>query len=158
MKNLSLYAFFFVVGLSVTYVFFGQALSTETTNMPMNTMTASSTMHMHSMVEVDASLPEPTVAIELLKDTMGGYNLHILTENFTFTPENISQAPVANEGHAHLYINGIKIARVYGEWFNIPASDLQPGANAIEVTLNANDHAEWVLEGTHISATTTVSL
>ena len=44
---------------------------------------------------------------------------------------------VAGEGHAHVYVDGEKIARLYGPWLHIPS--LSPGA-VVEVTLNANDH------------------
>lgn len=109
-------------------------------------------IHNHPMREVDQSLPIPEVAITSIKDAMDGYNIQLATKNFTFTPELINTEPVANQGHAHIYVNGTKISRLYGPWFNLSDKHLEEGINTIEVTLNANDHSEWAVEGTHIQS------
>jgi hypothetical protein len=111
---------------------------------------------MHTMVEVDVALPVPTVQVEAFEDAKGGYNIHVRTTNYTFTPEAVNESPVPNTGHAHVYVNGVKVARLYGEWFNLPGDLFHEGENLIEVTLNANDHSEWALGGEHIAALVTV--
>lgn len=111
----------------------------------------------HPMLEVDSSLPVPSVSLEAISDSKDGYNLHITTTNYTFTPEKVGESPTQNEGHAHLYVNGVKIARLYGPWFNISNSVLKDGENTVEVTLNANDHSEWMQNGTHISDIITIT-
>jgi hypothetical protein len=70
-------------------------------------------------------------------------------DNFRFVPEHASRAHVLGEGHAHLYINGNKVTRLYGEWYHIPA--LSPGTHKIVVTLNANSHEDLVVKGKVIS-------
>ena len=80
----------------------------------------------------------------------GGYNLQIQTSNFTFTPRNIDMAPVAGEGHAHLYVDGVKLARLYGEWHHLPT--LPPDAEALTVSLYANNHQGFAVDGQIISA------
>lgn len=112
--------------------------------------------HSHPLREVAADLPTPSVTHLVFPDAMDGYNIQIMTENFTFTPAAINTAPVANEGHAHLYINGAKISRLYGKWVHVPASALTSGANAVSITLNANDHSEWAFNGASISSTVIV--
>lgn len=79
----------------------------------------------------------PTLAVDLLKDPTAGYNLHIKTSNFAFSPQNASKAHVPGEGHAHVYVNGRKIVRHYSPWLHIEA--LPKGAE-VKVTLNANSH------------------
>jgi len=74
---------------------------------------------------------------------MAGRNLEIITENFRFAPEHAGSENVAGEGHAHLYIDGKKIARVYGPWFYIPEPG--PGTHSVRVTLNANSHQDFVV-------------
>ena len=80
----------------------------------------------------------PTLDIELMKDKVGGWNLHIITANFRFAPEVVNQNHAVGEGHAHVYLNGEKLARVYGPWFHI--ATIPEGEVVVKVTLNANDH------------------
>jgi len=109
----------------------------------------------HETVEASTSTP-PTVRIEATKDTMSGYNLRIMTTQFAITPQNAGGAHVAGEGHMHLYVNEKKVGRVYGEWYHIPGTWFQKGNNEIRVTLNGNTHADYVLAGAVVGATTTV--
>lgn len=115
------------------------------------TMTTPTT-HTHKMIEVDPSLPVPSVELTISPDALDGYNLHLVTENFTFTPEAAGREPVANTGHAHLYVNDVKVARIYGNWFYLSPTLLTPGENYVMVTLNANEHSDWVSKGNHIGA------
>jgi hypothetical protein len=107
--------------------------------------------HNHAMIEIAAD-NAPTVTLRATPDTKSGYNLNIETTNYTFTPENAGGSAVANTGHAHLYVNDEKVSRVYGNWVHLDAKHLKPGANKIEVTLNADDHSEWAVNGAHIGA------
>ena len=79
---------------------------------------------------------------------MVGWNIHVTTKNFRFSPENINKEPIEGEGHAHLYVDGKKISRLYNAWFHL--SNLSPGSHTLRVTLNANNHAELVLNGKNI--------
>lgn len=106
----------------------------------------------HPLLEVDATYPIPSVAMEITPDLMGGYNIELQTENFQFTPENVNTPHVPNEGHAHLFVNGRKINRLYGNWYLLSANELEFGSNTIVVTLNANDHSELTYNGLHIQA------
>ena len=90
-------------------------------------------------------------------DAMDGYNLQILARNFDFTPASINRENVANEDHAHVYVNGVKVARIYGRWHHLPSSHLRPGVNAVTMTLNANDHSTWATpDGGLIASTVAV--
>ena len=113
--------------------------------------------HDHPARPVDPSLPIPSVTHLAFPDAMDGYNVQILTQNFTFTPAAINRDVVEGEGHAHIYINGVKIARVYGNWYHLPSSLFFPGVNALTVTLNANDHSTWAKpDGDLIASTVAV--
>jgi hypothetical protein len=89
--------------------------------------------------------PIPTVSLEAFPDTMGGYNIQIKTTNYTFTPKEAGKENTPNTGHAHVYVNEVKVGRAYGEWYNIPKSFFHTGMNTISVSLNGNDHSVWVL-------------
>lgn len=89
-------------------------------------------------VVLQAGPTAPTLSFDLVPDTLDGWNLHILSGNFRFSPEALDQPNVEGEGHAHVFVNGKKLARVYGPWFHIPA--LPAGQITVEVTLNSNMH------------------
>lgn len=120
------------------------------------THTGDGMAHDHPLLNVPTDAPIPTVTHLVFPDAMDGYNFQIITQNFTFTPAAINSTPVANEGHAHLYVNGQKISRIYGNWVHLPASLLVDGPNAVSITLNANDHSEWAVDGAAISSTVIV--
>ena len=62
----------------------------------------------------------PSVRKRLGKDahTKGAFNLFVDLENFRFTPEEVNKTSRINEGHAHLYLNGKKVTRLYGILFH----------------------------------------
>ncbi len=105
-------------------------------------------------------LPEgtdvPTLDIAVKPDPMSGWNLHIVTDKFRFSPENASAPHVAGEGHAHIYLNGKKVARHYGPWFHI--AEMPKGKNTVKVTLNANDHRALGVAGKPLEASISVDV
>ena len=109
------------------------------------------TGHNHStQISVPAGPEAPTIKIDIVKDTVGGWNLHIITTNFKFTPEAVNNSPIKGQGHAHIYANGKKIARIYGHWFHIGA--LPKGMVDVTVSLYANDHSALAVAGAPLSA------
>tara|TARA_R110002074_G_scaffold3594_5_gene18769 strand:+ start:5876 stop:6148 length:273 start_codon:yes stop_codon:yes gene_type:complete len=60
------------------------------------------------------------------------------TQNFTFIRAEDGAAHVPNQGHAHVYLNGLKLGRLYAETFELGA--LSPGKYKLSVALNSNDH------------------
>ena len=91
-----------------------------------------------ALLPVQGDPPPPTLGIDISRDPKSGWNLKIATTNFRFSPENASGPHRTGEGHAHLYVNGQKRARIYGRWFHI--GDLPKGEVDVRVTLNSNDH------------------
>ncbi len=106
------------------------------------------------------SLPEgsgaPGIRINATPDPVSGWNLEIVTDGFRFAPERAGMDHVPGEGHAHVYVDGEKIARQYGSWLHI--SGLAPGAHVIAVTLNANDHRLLAVGGKPLRAETTITV
>ena len=114
--------------------------------------------HKHSNLEVsdfEKSTPIPRISFIIEPDSMSGWNIHISTEHFRFAPENVNTHVKTNEGHAHLYINNHKMARLYGNWYHL--KNLMPGKHEVRITLNANDHSNWSHQGQVIAATQTIT-
>lgn len=146
-----------VIGFIGGYFLPGKMLSESPKVSEMNAADVNATANSqmtHGQLNVTDAATAPTIVLKVEPDKKSGYNVHVETTNFTFTPENASLEHVMNQGHAHLYINGEKIVRMYGPWFHIAA--LEPGENEIRVTLNANDHKDYAIEGKTIEDTATV--
>lgn len=111
--------------------------------------------HVHAQMNITDQAEIPSVSIEVTPDALDGWNVAINTSNFRFSPENASLGHVENEGHAHLYVDGQKIGRVYSDWYHLPP--LGAGEHTIMVTLNGNDHTDWVVDGELIMAMVTVT-
>lgn len=147
-------AVFFALGVFLGFMLFAPAeniMSEQSADMSTAQKMNIEEMKPHPMIPVDESLPIPAITVEAIKDAMDGYNLHFVLENYVLTPEKVNTEPVNNEGHTHVYVNGVKVARVYGEWFHLSSGDLAEGENTVEVTLNANNHGEWLYNGQHVS-------
>ena len=106
--------------------------------------------HHHAKLDVSNAESVPGISLVLHADGPESGNLEMKLTNFRFSPENVNGAHVPGEGHAHIYVNGEKIARAYGPWFHI--GHLPPDAE-IKVTLNANSHEELAIGDQVIAAT-----
>ncbi|XDZ66007.1 hypothetical protein AB8880_01025 [Alphaproteobacteria bacterium LSUCC0684] len=51
-------------------------------------------------------------------------------------------------------MNGIKLGRIYGDWYHV--ANLPSGSNEVSVSLYANDHSGLSLGGSKITSTVTV--
>ena len=111
--------------------------------------------HSHgTSMEVADGVPVPTIAIEVSEDPVEGWNLRVRTTDFEIVPENVSTAHVDGEGHMHLYIDGNKVTRVYGQWHHIGA--LAPGEHEVRVELSSNNHSALSVGGDIIDATAVI--
>ncbi len=84
-----------------------------------------------------------------------GNNFAVSLSHFDLAPEKVGGEHVANEGHLHLFIDGVKQGRIYGTWFHVP--ELGDGEHTVEVELSANNHATYVRDGEPVRATVVVS-
>ena len=98
--------------------------------------------------------PGMSVSVTAAPDDQSGANLSIATSGLTFAPDKVDQPHVPGEGHAHVYVDGVKLGRVFANDHYI--SDLDPGERTIRITLNANSHEQYAIGGHPVEATTTV--
>ena len=109
----------------------------------------------HSHMKTVAAPAGMSMSLRVLEDSKQGYNAVIMTEGFTFAPAAAGGEHVPGEGHAHLMVDGAKIARPYAAryWFDLP-----PGVHEVTVTLNANTHATYAVDGEPIAQTVMVDV
>jgi hypothetical protein len=145
----------YLIYLSIASILIGVLIAPLFRDIPVQDRTAEMLAHdaHHGTLEVAAE-GAPEVAISVEKDQMSGWNVAVTTGNFTFTPERVNSENIDNTGHGHLYVNGMKIARLYGSYFHIP--DLPPGEHEISVSLSSNDHSYYTINGKRIAAQVTV--
>ena len=91
----------------------------------------------------------PKAILELEKDPTGGFNVRVVTSNFVWRPEQASKKHVAGEGHAHVYLDGRKIMRIYNEWFHLNTFQFstRSGEQLLSIEFVGNDHAPYTLKG-----------
>lgn len=93
----------------------------------------------------------PVLTLSIHPDGPQSRNLHIGVTGFTFDPKGVNGPHVPGHGHAHVYVNGVKMPRAYSPWVQLLA--LPKGTHEIRVTLNANDHSQLARNGQPIEAT-----
>ncbi len=75
------------------------------------------------------------------RPSSGDWKITVSTEGFTFQEpiEDVGHRP--GFGHAHLYLNGVKLGRLYAPEAEVGA--LPSGPHVLSVTLNTNDHRPY---------------
>lgn len=106
----------------------------------------------HQLRQVPAD-EAPDVQLAAEPDPDSGWNVHLTTERFAFTPEQVGGKARPGEGHAHLYLDGAKIARLYSDWYYLSSEAVPKGKHTLKVQLNANDHTAWAVDGKVVSDT-----
>ena len=94
------------------------------------------------------------VSIQAVLDSVSGMNVHLTTTNFTFAPQEVGGAHVPGHGHAHIYVDGVKVGRLYGEHYHL--GSIGPGEHRLRATLNANTHEEYAVGGAVVEDSITV--
>lgn len=122
--------------------------------------------HSHLQLQVPDGTPIPLLSLEKFGDAMSGINVRMLLKNYAMMPPppdmlEMSELMSATldpktgfvEGHAHLYINGEKISRVYNDVIHVPGDLFRPGVNQVTVTLNNHGHMQWAVKTRKVLAT-----
>ena len=101
----------------------------------------------HPGNKIDAKKPYPLINLEIMKDKVDGYNLYIDLENFILNPSQIGSENQPNMGYLQLFVNDIKITRVYSNWVHVPQRFFNLKDNFIKITFNSNLYDEFTIEG-----------
>lgn len=73
----------------------------------------------HALLDVSGEELVPTLELNVTKDRLTGWNIHLMTENFSFASESVGLSHMMGEVHAHLYINDRKrsdFIRLHPHW------------------------------------------
>ena len=91
----------------------------------------------------------PKASLVIKKDPTGGFNVQVKTTNFLWRPELASMQHVSGEGHAHVYLDGRKIMRIYNEWFHLNTYQFstRSGEQLLSIEFVGNDHAPYTIQG-----------
>ncbi|MEX0652072.1 MAG: hypothetical protein WD509_02065 [Candidatus Paceibacterota bacterium] len=153
MNRITIIVLTFVVGLGVGYIIQNNLGGDHKGH----GMDAGDSHVMHTVLsEVPEGSTAPTVTLEVLKDPKSGWNAKISTTGFSFAPEKASTNHVFGEGHAHIYVDGVKINRVYGEWYHLGV--LAEGSHEIRAELSGNDHSTYAQDGVKIDSTVVIEV
>lgn len=101
-------------------------------------------------IELDPLLPHPTLRLELIRDETDGFNLKLLVESFTLEAPPKTQKQSLEYGHAHIYLNDIKLMRLYGPDLHLPGRLFKQGISSLKVSLNNHQHAVLTINGAPI--------
>ena len=97
----------------------------------------------HAMTNGVQEDPAPSLEITAVTaPSPDGFDIALEVTNFTFTQGEENADHVPNEGHAHVYLNGLKLGRLYDQTYRIGA--LPPGGYDLTVALNTNDHRPYL--------------
>ena len=97
-----------------------------------------------------------SVSIAAEVDAQGRVDVAIASDGLRFAPELVDQGHTPGAGHAHIYVDGEKLGRVFESGYSIDG--LSPGEHEIRVSLNTNDHREMVYDGRIVEDTVTVTV
>jgi len=102
----------------------------------------------------DALAPQIEMNVEGKDDL---WAVMIETNNFEFF-EPVTEPLVHKDGqgHGHLYLNGLKLQRMFSEKATI--GKLPSGKHIVSVTLNTNDHKAYAIDGAPISASAEIKV
>jgi hypothetical protein len=91
----------------------------------------------------------PTATLDIQKDPTGGFNVQVITSNFVWRPEMASMKHVPGEGHAHVFLDGRKIMRIYNQWFHLNTYQFstKAGEQLLSIEFVGNDHAPYTIAG-----------
>jgi hypothetical protein len=115
---------------------------------------ASGNDHGANKIHEVQSSQAPTIAIDVKKDPTGGFNVQVMTTNFTWTPESASEKHIEGQGHAHVYLANQKIIRLYNNWFHLNTFQFAEtsGEQLLRVELVGNDHSPITVNAQQISS------
>ena len=112
-------------------------------------------IHQHKSKDIGQGTLVPKIELRVFRDVMDGVNVHIEVANYVLNAPDLSTKSISSEegilqGHAHVFVNGTKRQRLYGNDIHIPQSWLKDGVYQVAISLNSHQHENWVSEKQNI--------
>ena len=118
-------------------------------SLPVKARVSAPAMSHDQFYDVPGDESQPSVSIEVKPDG-DAWAVVLTTRNFRFARDLVDRPHQPGTGHGHLYVQGIKIGRIYETNARIGA--LPAGTHEVHVTLNTNDHRLLRTNGTPVEA------
>lgn len=104
-----------------------------------------------STMEMKSGHKTPKIDISVTEGYDKNWVVNLTTKNFEFyEPETNPPSHKMGQGHGHLYLNGLKLQRMYSKTATV--GTLPPGKHIISITLNTNDHKAYSVDSLPLSA------
>lgn len=101
--------------------------------------------------EISNQQSQPVIVLSLVQNNDNKWQVELKTTNFElFEPIVEPLVHKDGQGHGHLYLNGLKLQRMYTGSAIIGA--LPVGQHTVSVTLNTNDHKAYSIDGKPLSS------
>jgi len=98
----------------------------------------------------------PTLGLIVSQQDDGTWQVTLETADFTFDADRPEPVHVAGHGHAHIYLDGLKVARVHDPSAVIGV--LPAGTYTLRAALNTNDHRPYLDDGGPVQATAQITV
>jgi hypothetical protein len=109
-----------------------------------------------AMLEISGEAGVPEITLEVAAAEEGGLMVTYDVSNFTFSTEHANSDHVEGEGHAHVLVDGVEKAMVFGDPVLLP--DVMPGEHEVSISLNANSHETLTYNGEVIGSSVMFTL
>ena len=110
----------------------------------------------HPGNKIDADKPYPSINLKVIEDKIDGYNIFIDLKNFNLNPSEIGGENISNSGYLQLFINDIRITRIYSDWVHVPQRFFNLKENFIKITIHSYLHDQFTIKGKPIEHTVKV--
>ena len=101
----------------------------------------------HPGNKIDADKPYPSINLKVIKDKIDGYNIFVDLKNFNLKPSEIGGENISNSGYLQLFINDIRVTRIYSDWVHVPQRFFNLKENFIKITIHSYLHDQYTIKG-----------
>ncbi|GGW69314.1 hypothetical protein [Streptomyces griseoloalbus] len=100
----------------------------------------------------------PQVAVEVVPDTDGGWDVRLRVRNFRFSPDGAGRRAVPGRGLAHLEVNGHRVALLRTPGYHLSGRLVPRGTHHVTARLYADDGSVWAVDGEPVESTADITV